>query len=223
MKKSTAKWIAALGAACIIFLLGSAWYAIHFNDSRLVVPTDFSTFMLQPRDLPMVLSIICFAVYVLFLAGLVIRFALKSKRQVRIANRTRKLNPRLGILGFLGFLGFLGIWTYSINGSVFPFCFFGFFGFFGFFFEGKMSDTLMDERFRENAQRAELKAFRVGYALIMLLLLVVGGAWVPSSLEVSAIVFSSGIALILGLTLFLSEYLLYRYDYADRKELDAED
>lgn len=53
------------------------------------------------------------------------------------ANRTRRLNPKLGLLGFFGFLGFIGgAWTRFV-----------FFGFFGFFYEGKMSNTLMDERF----------------------------------------------------------------------------
>ena len=64
--------------------------------------------------------------------------------------RTRRINPRLGWLGLLGLLGILGFFT----GEGFLFLFFWFFGFFGFFYEGKLSNTLRDERFILNQQRA---------------------------------------------------------------------
>lgn len=63
---------------------------------------------------------------------------------------------RLGFLGLPAFLGLLGFWVYPQTGEVFPFAFFLFFGFFGFFFEGKMSHTLMDERYTENRAKAQL-------------------------------------------------------------------
>lgn len=221
MKQGKIKALVALGAACLAFLLGSVWHSLTFNGGRLVTPTDFSTYTFRLSDLPMILSISLFCLYALFLAFLLFRTVIRNK-QSGAAATTRKLNPALGLLGFLGFLGFTGIWTYQTDGSIFPVCFFLFFGFFGFFFEGKMSNTFMDERFRENVQRAQLKAYRIGFVLMFLLLLVVGGR-VLVSLELTAILFQAGTALILGLTLFLSEYLLYRYDHDDRLALEEEE
>lgn len=107
---------------------------------------------------------------------------------------TRKIDPRLGWLGVLGFLGFAGFYTYSADGSVFPFAFFLFFGFFGFYYEGRMSGTFMDERFRENIVRARLRAYRITFLTMMAALV------------------------ILALGIFLSEYLLYRYDHDDQAD-----
>ena len=58
--------------------------------------------------------------------------------------------------------------------QVYPFIFFLFFGFFGFFYEGKMSNTLMDERYVENKLRAELTAHRVMRAIVFLTLILFG-------------------------------------------------
>lgn len=70
-------------------------------------------------------------------------------------------------MGLLGFLGLLGFWVYPQTGEVFPFAFFLFFGFFGFFFEGKMSHTLMDERYTENRAKAQLTAAKTALSIIL--------------------------------------------------------
>lgn len=222
MKRTKVKIIIGVGVACLLFLLFSVWQAITFNGGRLVQPMDFSAYVFRVSDLPMLLSVVIFCLYVLFLAVLLFRGIIKNRYAPVNPNRTRKLNPMLGLLGFLGFLGFGGIWTYQLSGAIFPFCFFAFFGFFGFFFEGKMSDTIMDERFHENARRAQLAAYKTGFTLMFLLLLVVGGR-VLGSLELTAIIFQGATALILGLTLFLSEYLLYRYDQVDQCAMEEEE
>lgn len=220
MKKSKVAALICVGIACLAFLLGSVWYSLTFNEGRLVYPMDFSAYVFRANDLPMLLSVCLFAAYILFLAILLIYGILRAKQTAGAANRTRRLNPKLGLLGILGFFGFAGIWTYQSAGQIFPFVFFLFFGFFGFYFEGKMSGTFMDERFRENARRAQLAANKTGFICMFFLLLVVGGR-VLWSLEITAIVFTAGTALILALTLFLSEYLLYRYDQGD--QLDGEE
>ena len=114
---------------------------------------DFGSYVFQVRDLPMIISVLLTCAYGLTLLGLLILKIIRNKGQAAEARFTRKLNPKLGLLGFLGFLGFGGFWTFSYDGSIFPFVFFLFFGFFGFYYEGKMSGTFMDERFRENAVR----------------------------------------------------------------------
>ena len=62
----------------------------------------------------------------------------------------------------------LGFWTYRVDQTIFPFVFFVFFGFFGFFYEGKMSNTLIDERYKENKMRAQSTANKTALSIIFL-------------------------------------------------------
>ena len=83
-----------------------------------------------------------------------------------------------------------------------------------------MSNTYRDERFRENALRAERDACRTGVVILFLLLVIAGQGRVPPSLALPALLI--GISLDLALTVFLSAYLLYRYDHDDALELEEE-
>ena len=218
MKKKT-KLLVGSGIFCILFLLSSVWYAVTFNGSRLVAPMDFSSYTFQIRDLPMLLSVSLFCIYVLVLF---VSLAVHGSRRARVDRQrgcTRTIDPKLGLLGFLGFLGFAGFWTYQLDKSVFPFLFFIFFGFFGFYFEGKMSGTLMDERFRENAARAQLASSRVSLSLIFLSLILLCQGKLLGSLEYTLIAVLILLSLALALWSFLSSYLLYRYDH-DEQDLD---
>ena len=215
--KRNQKLLAALG--CILFTAYAVWDSLTHHAGRLVYPMNSYAF--QPSDIPMLLALLRDLLYVFYLVCLFIRVIIAQKKQVRTSNRTRRLSPKLGLLGFLGFLGFGGFWSYQALGDLTAFVFFGFFGFFGFFFEGKMSNTLMDERFQENALRAELKAYRAGFAVIFLLLLIAGQAS-RFKAELLAPALTSGIALAFALTLFLSEYLLYKYDHDDSAALEEE-
>lgn len=200
------------GAACAALTGAAVWYDLTYNGGRLVYPMDSYAF--RTTDIPMLAALVLDAAYVLCLFALLIGGILAQRRQAADTNRTRKLSPKLGLLGILGLFGFAGFWSYGALGDLTPFAFFAFFGFFGFFFEGKMSNTLMDERFKENAAKAELKAYRVGFVIIFLLLIVSAHA-ARSRAGLLAPVLVVGIALAVALTLFLSEYLLYRYDHDD--------
>ena len=133
-------------------------------------------------------------------------------------HKTRKLNPKFGFLGILGFAGFLGIWTYQIDREVFPFIFFAFFGFFGFFFEGKMSNTLMDERYAENKKNAQLHALRTGFSISAATLLVSSWGWLFRSNDAKLLFVTISLSFAYALVIFLSEYLLYRFDCVDSVE-----
>ena len=218
-KKSTARWLMPL-IVCAILTSAAVWCDLTYNDGRLVYPMDSYAF--RPTDIPMLAALVLDFLYALYLLVLLARAATAQKKRVRETGRTRRLNPKFGLLGFLGFLGFTGFWSYSAWGDATSFVFFLFFGFFGFFFEGKMSNTLMDERFQENAVRAELKAYRVGFTAIILLL-VVAGQGSRFSAELIAPMMIGGVAAVAALTMFLSEYLLYRYDHDDAPALDEED
>ena len=202
-------------------LLISSWYAVKFNDSRLVVLMDFDSYVFQVKDLPMIVSVFFVCIYVFALFIMLFKSIRKKQRKMEKTNTTRKLNPKLGFLGLLGFMGFLGFWTYSIDGGVFPFAFFLFFGFFGFYYEGKMSGTFMDERFRENAIRAQLKANKITFSIILISLVIFCQGKLWGNLEYTLIAIIIALSLALALDIFLSEYLLYRYDHdgqADESE-----
>ena len=226
MKKNNAsqypRWMPpVLGGALCAALTGAAtWYDLAYNGGRLVYPMD--SYVFQSTDIPMIAALALDFLYALYLLVLLVRGAVAQKKQVRETRRTRRLSPKFGLLGFLGFLGFAGFGSYSAWGDASPFVFFAFFGFFGFFFEGKMSGTLMDERFRENAVRAELKAYRTGFIAVFLLLIASGQSG-RFSAEVVAPFMIGGVAMAVALTMFLSEYLLYRYDHDDALELEAGD
>ncbi len=218
MKKNKVKLWAGCGIFCIAAMVLSTWYAVTFNDSRLVVPMDFGSYSFIPQDLPMLLSVSLFGLYALALCFLLVRSIRKNKRDTTRTNRSRRVHPRLGFLGLLGFLGFAGFWAYPATGDVSPFLFFLFFGFFGFFYEGKMSGTLMDERFRENAARAQLITYRTTFSITLLALLILCQGKLLGSLEYTLIATIIVLSLTLALGIFLPEYLLYCYDHDDQIE-----
>lgn len=131
---------------------------------------------------------------------------------------TRNINPKLGLLGFLGLSGIFGFWTYKNYNETFPFMFFVFFAFFSFYFEGKMSGTLIDERYLHNKTQAELKAYKIGFTIIYFMLLVSQKSFFVknSNILVPFLLITSSLAV--SLVMFLSTYLLYKYDNADKIE-----
>ena len=213
MRPKAKRFFLLAGVLCALFFACSVWYAVTYQDSRLVAPMDVSAYAFQIGDLPMLLSTALACLYVLTLAAAFFRAALRRRREDRDANRARTVSPRLGWLGLLGFLGFGGFWTYHVNGAVFPFVFFLFFGFFGFFFEGKLSGTLMDERFREEAARAERISLRASNTVMFLGLLLLCRGRLFGSLDYTLMAVVIVFSLAFALQLFLGEYLLYRCDH----------
>ena len=218
MKTNKMKIWIGCGIICVLSVLLSSWYAVTFNDSRLIVPMDFKNYVFEIRDLPMIVSVSLTCIYLAMLFVVLFIHTGKKQRQAEETGVTRKINPRLGRLGVLGFLGFAGFWTYSVNGIVFPFAFFLFFGFFGFYYEGKMSGTFMDERFRENIARAKLKAYKITFGVMLIALIIFCQGKLFGNLEYTLIAAIITFSLAFALGIFLSEYLLYRYDHDDQAE-----
>lgn len=212
MKNNTKRTI-ILGAICALLVVAASWYTIIFNDSRFIAPMDLSEYVFRVQDLPMIISGILITLYVLYLFALLVKAIAAKKGNERTSQSARAVNPKLGFLGFIGFTGFWGFWTYSIDKTIFPFTFFMFFGFFGFFYEGKMSHTFMDERYKENKLKAHTIANKTALAIIFLALLILGQGKFLGNLEYTLIALIIVIALSIALEVFLSEYLLYRYDH----------
>lgn len=219
MKRKTWKRFAIWGILCALFTAASIWYTISYNGSRLLTPTDLSRYQFQPRDLPLLLATLSLVVYVLCLAVWCVRTALSS--QHRSTQLSRRVSPKLGLLGALGFVGFTGFWTVRYDGTVFPFVFFLFFGFFGFFYEGKLSNVLMDERYLENRMRARATADRIALTAIFLSTLLLGSGRLMGNSALTLAAYIVTVSLSLALDLFLGEYLLYRYDHDDAEESET--
>lgn len=222
MKKKKTAAIIIAGVVCVVLMLVSSWYSITFNESRLVVPMDFSEYTFRVKDIPMICSISLFCLYILYLGFLLIKGIIKSRKNQTSDQYTRKINPKLGYFGFLGMTGFLGFLTYSIDKTIFPFIFFMFFGFFGFYYEGKMSGTLMDEMYKENKLKANARANRISLGIIFLSLIILGQGKIMVSLDFTLIAFVIVVALALALEMFLSQYLLYCYDHNEQAEESGE-
>ena len=109
MKKNQVKIWVGCGIFCIAAVLLSVWYAVTFNDSRLVAPMDFGSYSFNTKDLPMILSISLTCVYALALFIHLFISVGKSKKNVAKTNMTRKVNPKLGFLGLLGLLGLVWV------------------------------------------------------------------------------------------------------------------
>lgn len=128
-------------------------------------------------------------------------------------NYTRKISPWLGLLGLLGFVGFAGIPVYLEIGMTFPFLFFAFFGFFSFYYSGKMSDTLMDEMFVENRNKANEKgATFIKIMLGVMLVMIANTETHVKDKSIILILCEIVLALTYAGYMILVEYLTYKYD-----------
>ena len=81
---------------------------------------DLSEYVFRAQDLPMIISGVFFALYVVYLVVLLLRYIMTNRRRELTLQSTRIINPKLGFLGLLGFAGFLGFWTYSVDKTIFP-------------------------------------------------------------------------------------------------------
>lgn len=75
-----------------------------------------------------------------------------------------------------------------------------------------MSNTLIDERYKENKMKAQSVANRTSLSIIFLAILILGQGKLMDNLEYTLIALVIVIALSIALEIFLSEYLLYHYD-----------
>lgn len=210
MSKKKIKRLITLGIGNAILLVIGTIYSVLFNDSRFVKNMDMRNYDFRLKDIPMQIIGILIIMYVLYLVFSIVKA--NHLQPQKEEQRTRKLSPKLGYFGFCGFFGFVGFWSYSELHMIYPFAFFIFFGFFGFFYEGKLSDTLEDEMFIENRRKAEIKAYKIGFQLLFITVIVVGMGLLSSNLEWCAIFMLISISIICALVGFLSNYLVYAYE-----------
>ncbi len=80
----------------------------------------------------------------------------------------------------------------------------------------------MDERFRENIVRAKLKAYKITFGVMLIALIILCQGKLFGNLEYTLIAVIITLSLALASGIFLSEYLLYRYDHDDQAEEGGE-
>jgi len=210
MPKKQMKRIIFMGLGCGVLLIAGIIYSLLYNDGRWVKEMDLSNYVLSAKDLPMLAVGVLITAYVIYIMVVLVKIAFSKKHKDKGYSRT--ISPYLGLCGIFGFLGFGGFWTYYEFGEIFPFVFFIFFGFFGFFFEGKLSHTLEDELFQENKRKAQLEAYKIGFRLLFVVIWLMGLGMFSRNVEWCAIFMLISVSLIYALVLFLSNYLLYRYE-----------
>lgn len=129
---------------------------------------------------------------------------------------TPKLHPLLGLFGFLGLLGFMGFFPQGFAATKavrvpFPLLYFGFFGFFGFYYSGKLSGTLIDERFEANENRASAIANRTALVIILFVSVFTTSIYLTDVDKLLRILITT-ISIAWGLAVFLGQYLLYHFE-----------
>ena len=62
---------------------------MNFNESRILAPMDYSEYIFQWKDLPMIASVVLAVLYMLYIMFFIIKTDRETKRQVADSNKTR--------------------------------------------------------------------------------------------------------------------------------------
>lgn len=120
-------------------------------------------------------------------------------------------NPRVrSWMGLLGIFGFAGILGFILEQPSFL-IFFVFFGFFGFYFEGKLNREKVDERLKENFQRAQRVTFR--FVMTMTFIILLGATIRPEgNYQARFMLLTAAVAIMIGLAFLMVPALTIYYD-----------
>lgn len=69
------------GVICVLFVAVASWYTITFNDARFIIPIDLSEYTFRTQDIPMIISGILLALYILYLFVLLARSIVASRQK----------------------------------------------------------------------------------------------------------------------------------------------
>lgn len=75
-----------------------------------------------------------------------------------------------------------------------------------------ISHILEDELFQENKRKAQLEAYKIGFKLLFVVIWLMAIGMFSRNVEWCAMFMLISVSLIYALVLFLSNYLLYRYE-----------
>lgn len=214
MSKKQIKTIVITGLVWVLCLIAGIVYSLLYNERRWITEMKLNDYVFSVKDIPMLAVGVLIALWVLYVVVVTFKTVFKAlfPQDNPTPSYTRKIPSFLGMFGMCGFLGFLGFWTYSEYGVITPFLFFALFGLFGLFYEGKLSHTLEDELFQQNKTRADLKSYKTGFILLVIVVLLSRWRAFALNAEWCAIFLLISVSLIVALVLFQKNYLLYRYE-----------
>ncbi len=199
----------------ILSIIGSI-HSVIFNESRLIIPTDLSTYEFRFADLilgiPLVIFILSVCVATVYYPILILNKS--TFKKYKLGEQTPKIHNKKWVLGFVGILGFIPLVTNlsTTNIDYINIILLVFFSQFAYYFQCKFSDILVDERFMYNLALAESKAYKIAYTTVIIAFILS----VPRlSGNVLNIFLLSTIALSYSVAEILKSYYLYKYDMED--------
>ena len=190
MSKKQIKKIIFMGVGCALLLIVGTIYSLLYNDGRWVKNMDMSEYVFSYKDIPMLVIGALIALYAIYIV--IICFKNVFSKNSREKRYSRTISPYWGFCGMFGFLGFGGFWTYYKFGEI--------------------SHILEDELFQENKRKAQLEAYKIGFKLLFVVIWLMAIGMFSRNVEWCAIFMLISVSLIYALVLFLSNYLLYRYE-----------
>ena len=90
MKKNQKKWTVILGVVVVVLNLASSWYSVNFNESRILAPMDYSEYIFQWKDLPMIASVVLAVLYMLYIMFFIIYLTSVSVNTFFISIRSKR-------------------------------------------------------------------------------------------------------------------------------------
>ena len=79
--KNNKKLIIFFGVFCVLLTIASFLYTAVFNDERFIAPMDMSDYVFRVKDLPVIISCVLLALYVLYIFLLIIKSAITNKNR----------------------------------------------------------------------------------------------------------------------------------------------
>ena len=199
-----------MGVGCALLLIVGTIYSLLYNDGRWVKNMDMSEYVFSYKDIPMLVIGALIALYAIYIV--IICFKNVFSKNSREKRYSRTISPYWGFCGMFGFLGFGGFWTYYKFGEIFPFAFSYFLVFSVFSLKVNFLISQKMSFFKKINVRHNQKPTRQ----VLNYYLQLSGLWqqvcFPRNVEWCAIFMLISVSLIYALVLFLSNYLLYRYE-----------
>ncbi len=219
-----------LGAILIlsfIFTIIGTIHSILLNESRLILPMDYQTYVFRWADLifgiPLLVFVlsVCFATIYYpirlfnqdFNTGVLMKYTLGE--YTPNIGKYRWLGCLGGLLGFIPIISNISNPLNSLTGQFYNnsnyvmIVFFMFFAQFAYYYQNKFSNILIDERFLFNVAKAEAKAYRTSFFIIVVAFLLVFPRLDGTILNIFLL---SIIAISFATSQVLKAYYIYLYD-----------
>lgn len=198
-----------------MFLLAGIVYSLLYNDGRWVMEMNLEEYVFSAKDIPMLAAGMPVALYAVYIAVVICRES--PQRPFHTKGPSSELHPPGAALSRcirnirpFGLFRLLDISCARHCLPISSLC--PVWAVRAVFFEGKLSHTLEDELFQQNKARADLKAYKTGFLLLVAVILLSRWRVLALHAEWCAIFLLISVSLIVAFVLFQKRYLLYCYE-----------